>query len=225
MRHVRRSGYEVDALHNLSRAGKPLLVRYDLLERAGECLNRDALARRPADLWRYREFLPVRQARTDRFSSAKSMTPLNRLAKPGSSRKRRPAGQRRRPAAHRIVQGARARLAVSMAKELGVSEMAMPTNGNAGAAMAAYARAPESKPMCSARTTRPRSMSARSRARRQRLSRQRADQRLRQDRRQRRRNSDGLVRLSRHSKSRTGSRARRRWGSNWPSSSAGRCPT
>ena len=32
-----------------------------------------------------------------------------------------------------------------MAKELGVTTMAMPTNGNAGAAMAAYARAPGSK--------------------------------------------------------------------------------
>ena len=55
--------YAADALHNLSRAGKPLLVRYDL---AGikKILSPEVLARRPADLWRYRELLPVRRART-----------------------------------------------------------------------------------------------------------------------------------------------------------------
>ncbi|MEI9805938.1 MAG: GtrA family protein [Pseudolabrys sp.] len=51
--------HEADQIHNLSRAGKPLLVRYDL---AGvkKALTKDKLAARPADLWRYRELLPVR---------------------------------------------------------------------------------------------------------------------------------------------------------------------
>src|SRR5882724_4125583 len=53
--------YEADRLHNLSRAGRPLLVRYDLAAVA-RGLTKDALARRPADLWRYRELLPVRRA-------------------------------------------------------------------------------------------------------------------------------------------------------------------
>ncbi len=46
--------YPADEIHNLSRAGKPLLVRYDL---AGvkKALSKDALAARPPDLWRYRE--------------------------------------------------------------------------------------------------------------------------------------------------------------------------
>ena len=52
--------YEAGQLHNLSRAGKPLLVRYDL-SAGRKLLNRDVLARRPEDLWRYREFLPVRR--------------------------------------------------------------------------------------------------------------------------------------------------------------------
>jgi hypothetical protein len=54
--------YPADQIHNLSKAGKPLLVRYDL---AGvkKALTKDALAQRPADLWRYREMLPVRKAR------------------------------------------------------------------------------------------------------------------------------------------------------------------
>ena len=46
--------YPADQIHNLSKAGKPLLVRYDL---AGvkKALTKDALAQRPADMWRYRE--------------------------------------------------------------------------------------------------------------------------------------------------------------------------
>ena len=54
--------YGADELHNLSRERKPLLVRYDL---AGvkKALSKEALARRPRDLWRYRELLPVRRAR------------------------------------------------------------------------------------------------------------------------------------------------------------------
>ena len=51
--------HEADKIHNLSRAGKPLLVRYDL---AGvrKTLSKDTLAARAPDLWRYRELLPVR---------------------------------------------------------------------------------------------------------------------------------------------------------------------
>ena len=53
--------YAADELHNLSRERKPLLVRYDL---AGvkKALSKEALARRPRDLWRYRELLPVRRS-------------------------------------------------------------------------------------------------------------------------------------------------------------------
>ena len=53
--------HEADRPHNLSRAGKPLLVRYDL-EGVRAALSKEALAARPADLWRYRELLPVRRA-------------------------------------------------------------------------------------------------------------------------------------------------------------------
>ena len=52
--------YPADELHNLSRAGKPLLVRYDLAE-VKKSLSREALAQRPHDFWRYRELLPVRR--------------------------------------------------------------------------------------------------------------------------------------------------------------------
>src|SRR5713226_6360840 len=52
--------YAADELRNLSRAGKPLLVRYDL-DGVKKALSKEALARRPRDLWRYRELLPVRR--------------------------------------------------------------------------------------------------------------------------------------------------------------------
>ena len=52
--------HAADEVHNLSRAGKPLLVRYDLAGVA-KALSKEALARRAPDLWRYRELLPVRR--------------------------------------------------------------------------------------------------------------------------------------------------------------------
>ena len=52
--------YPADEVHNLSRAGKPLLVRYDLTA-VRKTLGKELLASRPPDLWRYRELLPVRR--------------------------------------------------------------------------------------------------------------------------------------------------------------------
>ncbi|MBV9235582.1 MAG: threonine synthase, partial [Xanthobacteraceae bacterium] len=58
--------YEAGRVYNLSRAGKPLLVRYDLAA-VSKSLSKDALAARAGDLWRYRELLPIRDA-TDAVS-------------------------------------------------------------------------------------------------------------------------------------------------------------
>jgi threonine synthase len=130
--------YDADVLHNLSRAGKPLLVRYDL---AGirKALSKDALAQRPRDLWRYRELLPVRRTK-DIVSLGEPVTPL--VAMPKLVARAR-AGEILVKDEGRLPTGSfKARglvMAVSMAKALGVSHMAMPTNGNAGAALAAYA--------------------------------------------------------------------------------------
>src|SRR6185369_1950496 len=68
--------YEADQVHNLSRAGKPLLVRYNLAGVA-KALTKEALAQRPPDLWRYRELLPVRRAQ-DIVSLGETMTPIQR---------------------------------------------------------------------------------------------------------------------------------------------------
>jgi threonine synthase len=130
--------YPADQVHNLSRAGKPLLVRYDLTGVRG-ALSKEELARRPADLWRYRELLPVRRVK-DIVSLGEVMTPLlrmpqlERLTGGGEiivkDEGRLPTGSFK---ARGLV------MAVSMAKALGIKHMAMPTNGNAGAALAAYA--------------------------------------------------------------------------------------
>src|SRR5919205_4488876 len=51
--------HEAQRLHNLcAECGKPLLVRYDLSQ-AARSLTKETLTGRRADLWRYREVLPV----------------------------------------------------------------------------------------------------------------------------------------------------------------------
>jgi threonine synthase len=113
---------------NLSSAGKPLLVRYDLgaLRRA---LRRETLA--GEGFWRYAAFLPVTKAE-NRVSLGEVVTPLieigpNLLVK----------DEGRLPTGSFKARGLA--LAVAMAKELGLRHLAMPSNGNAGAALAAYA--------------------------------------------------------------------------------------
>src|SRR5512144_68753 len=130
--------HDADQVHNLSRAGKPLLVRYDL-EGVRKALSKDRLAARQPDLWRYRELLPVRNPE-DIVSLGEAMTPIVRMPRLGAKlggggilvkdEGRLPTGSFK---ARGLV------MAVSMAKALGIKHMAMPTNGNAGAALAAYA--------------------------------------------------------------------------------------
>src|SRR5271167_4774508 len=130
--------HAADEIHNLSRAGKPLLVRYDL-GGVKKALSKDALASRPPDLWRYRELLPVRR-KDDIVSLGEAMTPLLPLPKLAA---KMGAGELLIKDEGRLPTGSfKARglvMAVSMAKALGIKHMAMPTNGNAGAALAAYA--------------------------------------------------------------------------------------
>jgi threonine synthase len=130
--------YPADTLQTLSKAGRPLLVRYDL-DGIRRALPRAALAARPQTLWRYRELLPVRRPE-NLLSLGEVMTPLIPL--PSLAARLSRGAQILVKDEGRLPTGSfKARglaLAVSMAKELGVGTMAMPTNGNAGAAMAAY---------------------------------------------------------------------------------------
>ncbi len=124
-------------LAGLSEVGKPLLVRYDL-PRLAAATGKEALLHRAPDLWRYREFLPVRRS-SNIVSLGETMTPL--IAAPAMAA-RLGGGEIVVKDEGRLPTGSfKARgmaVAVSMAKELGVTRMAMPTAGNAGAALAAY---------------------------------------------------------------------------------------
>ncbi|WP_374552914.1 threonine synthase [Sphingobium yanoikuyae] len=130
--------YEADRLHGLSAAGKPLLVRYDL-DGVRATLTKEALAARPMDLWRWRELLPVRQTSNivSLGENATPLIPLPRKAKRLGGAQLLAKDEGRLPTASFKARGLV--MAVSMAKELGVTQVAMPTNGNAGAALAAYA--------------------------------------------------------------------------------------
>jgi threonine synthase len=129
---------EADQLHGLSRVGRPLLVRYDL-EAARAALPRDELARRPADLWKYRELLPVRATRNivSLGEIATPIIPLDKLARQAGAKHLWVKDEGRLPTGSFKARGLV--MAIAMAKELGVRTIAMPTNGNAGAAAAAYA--------------------------------------------------------------------------------------
>ena len=130
--------YEADELLGLSRAGKPLLVRYDL-DGVGAAVSRDEIEGRPADLWRYRELLPVRET-SNIVSLGETETPLiplDRLGRAMGAAEIIVKDEGRLPTGSFKARGLT--MAISMAKELGVQRVAMPTNGNAGAALAAYA--------------------------------------------------------------------------------------
>ncbi|WP_313041093.1 threonine synthase [Sphingobium yanoikuyae] len=130
--------YEADRLHGLSAAGKPLLVRYDL-DGVRAALTKEALSSRPMDLWRWRELLPVRQTSNivSLGENATPLIPLPRTAERLGGAQLLAKDEGRLPTASFKARGLV--MAVSMAKELGVTQVAMPTNGNAGAALAAYA--------------------------------------------------------------------------------------
>ena len=130
--------YDCDRLQNLSKAGKPLLARYDL-DRAAASLSRDALAARPAGMWKWRELLPLPDG-AEPVSLGEPETPLIPLDHVGRRQGVRTPivkDEGRLPTGSFKARGMAA--AVSMASHFGVTRMALPTNGNAGAALAAYA--------------------------------------------------------------------------------------
>ena len=127
--------YPADRLAGLSAAGKPLLVRYDLTA-ARAALTREVLAARPADLWRWRELLPIRRS-GDVVSLGETATPLLKLQRVAGGGRVLVKDEGRLPTGSFKARGLA--VAVAMARSFGVAHLAMPTNGNAGSAMAAYA--------------------------------------------------------------------------------------
>jgi threonine synthase len=127
--------YEAGQPHNLSKAGKPLLVRYDV-DAAKRTLTRDSLAAREPGMWKWRELLPND---IEPVSLGEPETPIvalpNIAAREGASSVL-VKDEGRLPTGSFKARGLA--MAVTMAKQFGIERMAMPTNGNAGAALAAY---------------------------------------------------------------------------------------
>jgi threonine synthase len=129
--------HDADTLLGVCRCGSPLLARYDL-DAVRRSVTPAEIARRPADLWRYRELLPVRDPGSA-VTLGEGWTPLVPVPRYG-----RGIGLDRLvvkdegllPTGTFKARGAA--VGVSRARELGVRHIAMPTNGNAGAAWALY---------------------------------------------------------------------------------------
>jgi threonine synthase len=129
--------YSHEKLQNLCGCGGPLLARYDLAK-AARTLTREALKSRPANMWRYAEVLPAREA----VSLGEGMTPVIHARRLGArlgldalyvkDEGLNPTGSFK-------ARGLSA--AVTRAKELGAKALAIPTAGNAGGALAGYAAA------------------------------------------------------------------------------------
>ena len=129
--------YPPDVTHGLSEAGKPLLVRYDL-SGVASAVSTETLAMRPTGMWRYGELLPVRSLENivSLGETETPLVPLDRISAHLGSEQILVKDEGRLPTGSFKARGLA--MAVSMAKELGIMRLAMPTNGNAGAALAAY---------------------------------------------------------------------------------------
>ena len=130
---------------NLSDIGKPLLVRYDL-KAIKAAVSPAILNQRPQDLWRYQELLPLTQTP---ISLGESVTPLlscQYLTHALDLGEVLIKDEGRLPTGSFKARGIA--MAVNLAKSLGVQRMAIPTNGNAGAALAAYCAAAHIEAIC-----------------------------------------------------------------------------
>lgn len=123
---------------NLCPCGSPLMVRYDL-KKIKSAVEKSALSVRPPTLWRYRELLPVRNDKNI-ISLGEGLTPLleaKALAGELGVRRLWIKDEGQNPTGSFKDRGAS--VAVSMAAELGISKIAIPSAGNAGGSLSAYA--------------------------------------------------------------------------------------
>lgn len=130
--------YDADQIQHLCLCGAPLLVDYDLNE-LKKHVSPANLVGRSNDLWRYHELLPVRDPQNI-VTLGEGMTPLlpmNRIGRDMGIDHLLMKDEGIIPTGSFKARGAA--VGVSKAKELGVEELAMPTNGNAGAAWSLYA--------------------------------------------------------------------------------------
>jgi len=126
------TSYEAGHVYRLSDAGRPMLVRY-ALETIRDGVDRDELAARGGGFWKWRELLPPGDPdKVPRLGEID--TPCLRLF---SGRNLVVKDEGRLPTGSFKARGLA--LAVAMAREFGIEKLCMPSNGNAGAALAAYA--------------------------------------------------------------------------------------
>lgn len=119
----------------LSDDGAPIIVRYDLDKIAKE-LKKEDLKNREDTLWKYQELLPLNNPDSI-VSLGENFTPLIPTPNLGQG-KIYIKDEGRLPTGSFKARGLC--MAISMAKEFKINKVAIPTNGNAGAAMAAYAK-------------------------------------------------------------------------------------
>lgn len=128
--------HEWRTLQNLCTAcQKPLFANHDL-DAVGRVLTREALLGREKSLWRYRELLPL-PAGIEPVSLGEGGTPLLRASRFGAALDLWVKDEGQNPTQSFKARGMT--VAVSMAKHLGATKLAVPTAGNAGGALAAYA--------------------------------------------------------------------------------------
>ncbi len=131
--------YDASQVHNLcTSCQKPLWVRYDL-DAVKKNFSKSALRDRPQTLWRYREMLPVKED-ANVVSLGETVTPILELKRLGAKlgvKHLYTKDESRLPTGSFKARGMA--MAISRAKELGITRVAVPTAGNAGGAMAAYA--------------------------------------------------------------------------------------
>jgi threonine synthase len=128
--------HESSRLQNLCTAcQKPLFAIVDLAA-AGRALTREKLATREKSLWRYHELLPL-PADVEPISLGEGGTPLLRAEKFGQDVDLWIKDESQNPTQSFKARGMS--VAVSMARHLGATKLAVPSAGNAGGALAAYA--------------------------------------------------------------------------------------
>jgi threonine synthase len=133
-----RDRFGLSQLLNLCPCGSPLRVRYDL-KKAKTAFGKSSLEGRVASLWRYRELLPL-QSDANLISLGEGYTPLLNAKKLGGELGLRQLwikDEAQNPTGSFKDRGLS--LAISRAKELGVTKAAIPSAGNAGGSFAAYA--------------------------------------------------------------------------------------
>jgi threonine synthase len=131
--------FNPDEIHTFcKKCNAPLLSHYDL-DRMRVEVRRDQIANRSKGMWRWHELLPVRDE-ANRVSLGEGDTPLLRIDRTGKNlglKNLYLKDESLNPTATFKARGLAT--AISRAKELGITKVIIPTAGNAGGAMAAYA--------------------------------------------------------------------------------------